>query len=129
MSEAADARDLLAIARTTLLEQVLPALPEAHRYDVLMIANAIGITLRAIEADNVTLRGEHGSVLGLVDRAPAELRSFSTEALAVLNAELVAAIRAGKFDDGGELGERLHVHLLETVRDRLRVDNPKALAR
>lgn len=129
MSDAADARDLLAIARSTMLERVLPALSEAHRYDALMIGNAIGVALRALEAGDDPSRREYGGVAGLVDRHPAEAGSFSPEALAALNAELAAAIRAGKFDLDGEPGERLRRHLLETVRDRLRVDNPRARAR
>ena len=41
-----DAHELLDIARSTLLEQLLPALPGELRYPALMIANAMAIAAR-----------------------------------------------------------------------------------
>lgn len=128
MSEAVDVQDLLTVARTTLLDRVLPALPESHRYDALMVGNAIGIVLRAMEAGDGPSRREHEGAAFLVDGTPLDAAEFSPERLAQLNAALVAAIRRGDFD-GEAPAERLHRHLLDAVRDRLRVDNPKVLAR
>ncbi|MYN13599.1 acyl-CoA dehydrogenase [Pusillimonas sp. TS35] len=48
MSLRPDAGALLAVARRTLLDTILPALPEEQRYDVLMIANAMAIAGREL---------------------------------------------------------------------------------
>ncbi len=41
-----DGRELLAIARRTLLDELLPCLPPGHRYAALMVANAMAIAGR-----------------------------------------------------------------------------------
>ena len=46
MNDRPDATELLAIARRTLLDELLPRLPEELRYTALMIANAMAIASR-----------------------------------------------------------------------------------
>ena len=41
--------DLLAVARTTLREQVMPALDGGGRYEAAMVANAMAIAIRELE--------------------------------------------------------------------------------
>ena len=118
-------RDLLEIARATLLAEIAPALPEAQRYGVLMAANAIAIAARGLAA---------------ADDGPAELSRLAAllpgwappddghEALREGAARLAARIREGAFDDG-PARESLLAHLRETVRARLATSNPRALAR
>ena len=118
-------RDLLEIARATLLAEIAPALPEAQRYGALMAANALAIAGREIAAP---------------DAGPAELARLAAllpgwtppgdgpEALREGTARLAARIREGAFDDGAAR-DSLIAHLRETVRARLAISNPRALAR
>ena len=54
MNDRPDARELLAIARDTFVTGILPALPDKLRYTGLMIANALAMAKRQIEASDVT---------------------------------------------------------------------------
>lgn len=114
------ARDLLEIARATILAEIAPGLPEAQRYAALMAANALAIAGRDLAAP---------------DDGPAELARVAallpgeeTGDLREANARLAKAIREGRFDSG-ESRARLLAHLRECVRARLAVSNPRALAR
>lgn len=89
--------ELLAVARKTLLEELVPALPEEKRYQALMVANALAIAGRALAAP-------------------------SAEDAAELEA-LAAAIRAGRHDGDAAL----HARLLRWAEARTAVTNPKAL--
>lgn len=118
-------RDLLEIARATLLSEIAPAIPEAQRYGALMAANALAIAGREIAAP---------------DAGPAELARLAAllpgwtppgdapESLREGTARLAARIREGAFDDGAAR-DSLITHLRETVRARLAISNPRALAR
>ena len=53
MSDIPDAPELLAIARSTLLDKLLPRVPEELRYDALMIANAMQSRLTPLGAEPV----------------------------------------------------------------------------
>lgn len=119
------AADLLAIARETILGEIAPALPESHRYAALMAANALAIALRdlASPADGA---GELARLAALLPGwRPGE---DAAQALRDGNARLAARIRAGDFD-AGPAREPLLAHLEATVRARLAVSNPRALAR
>jgi hypothetical protein len=119
------AADLLDIARTAILADVAPALPEAQRYAALMAANALAIAGRELAAPD-TARMEIARIAALLgDGAPA---GDDTAALRQGTARLAARIREGRFDEGASR-ERLLEHLRETTRERLAVSNPKALTR
>jgi hypothetical protein len=96
---APDPAELLALARETVLGELLPALPEEKRYAARLVANAIAIAARQIGA-----------------RTP--LSADERRALA-------SAIRAGRHDGDAAL----HARLLADVHARLAVSNPKALPR
>ncbi|MFQ3623919.1 MAG: hypothetical protein SNJ73_10265, partial [Acetobacteraceae bacterium] len=49
--------ELLSVARSTLLEEVLPALPEPQRLAARMVANAMAIAARAASVDPARLAG------------------------------------------------------------------------
>ena len=119
------AADLLDIARTTILSEIAPALPEAARYAALMAANALAIAGRelAAAATGPAEVARIGALLG--DWTPtADPQSDLREA----TARLAARIREGRYDEGAAR-LRLFEHLRETTRSRLAVSNPKALAR
>ena len=126
MSDIPDVTELLAIARSTLLEKLLPSVPEDLRYDALMIANAMAIAAREHAAGDTAMQAEVVRLAALLKeqckpRAGAELRSARIE----LNRRLAAQIRAGRFDDQ----DRAAVldHLARTAAEELAVSNPRAL--
>lgn len=119
MRDRPNADELLAEARRTLLEEVLPELAGERRYQALMIANAIAIAQREFAA-------------ALADDAPtlAALLGLGQEsgiAAAALERRLAKAIRAGRFDAPAEGRPALRVWLQSEVEGRLRLSNPKAL--
>lgn len=71
-----DAAELIAIARTVLVEQIQPVLPPGQRLAGLMIANALGIAERALRLPSS----------GILDAAP-----------------LIHAIRSGRHDGDASL--------------------------
>ncbi len=110
MSDIPDATELLAIARSTLLDKLLPRVPEELRYDARMIANAMAIAAREHTAGNVAAQAEVIRLAALLQEhresgAGAEPMSARAE----LNRRLAAQIRAGRFIvelDGGQHQER-----------------------
>jgi len=126
MSDIPDATELLAIARSTLLEKLLPGVPEDLRYDALMIANAMAIAAREHTAGDAATQAEVVRLAALLKeqcepRADAELMS----ARIGLKRRLAAQIRAGRFDDHDRT--ELLDHLAQTAADELAVANPRAL--
>lgn len=118
-------RDLLEIARATLLSEIAPALPEAQRYAALMAANALAIAGRELAAPDGGAAETARIAALLPDWAPPD---DGHGALREGTARLAARIREGAFDEGPRR-EALLAHLRETVRARLAVSNPRALAR
>jgi Domain of unknown function (DUF6285) len=104
---------LLAIARATLLEEVLPAVPAEQVYAVRMIANAMAIAARELRA------GEDGGaarIFALYREAGMAAPEGDAERA------LASDIRAGRFD-----GHRaaLEAVLASQVDRRLALANPK----
>ena len=97
MPDEPDGAALLRQARETLLEELLPALPEDERLNALMIANAIAIGARELDA-------------AAVEQAPGDPR-------------LAAAIRRGDRDGDAAL----HETLVRSCVARLKLSSPKAL--
>jgi hypothetical protein len=113
--------ELLRIARETVLQALLPQLPEAERYTALMVANALAIALREAERGGAAVHEAQTMLAALYGEAisPQDARGQ----LAGLSARLASDIRRGVFDENREL-PRL---LLALVRGRLRISNPKYL--
>lgn len=87
--ELPDAADLLDIARTTLLDEIVPQLQGDARFKALMVANAMAIAGRAAA----------GTIAELHDPA-----------------RLCADIRAGRHDDDAALRDRLADHAEASCR-------------
>lgn len=120
MSDRPTGAELLAEARRTLLEEVLDHLPADRRYDGLMIANAMAIAARELQAGGApvserlaTLRQLYGTGGGA--------------GLADLERRLAAEIRAGAYDPAGDRREAVRRYLRRAVLARLAISNPKAL--
>jgi len=113
-----NAHELLEIARATLLEQLLPALPGELRYPALMIANAMAIAARENRLGAQAEDQEQARLAALVDDAPSTLPD--------LRRQLARAIRQGSHD-----APQTRRTLVETLRQisvaRLAISNPKAL--
>lgn len=120
MLDQPDGRDLLAIARQTLLQSIVPALPGALRYDALMIANAMAIAAREIElAARAEIR-ERAALAPLLGAVAQDLD------LSALRSALCELIREGVFD--AVRSDELRAALRDSVEARLAISNPKLLA-
>jgi hypothetical protein len=102
MLEKPDAADLLATARETVLNELLPALPPEKAFAARMVANAMAIALREAKAD--------------------------TSLLPAVNLVLLAReIRAGLHDPGSPRHAEVRAYLRDYARLRASVSAPKAL--
>ncbi|MBV1797929.1 DUF6285 domain-containing protein [Siccirubricoccus sp. G192] len=116
MLERPDGPELLEVARDVLLQDLLPHLPEAKRYQARMVANAMAIARREATADPAPALAQLRAALTLPDAAP--------EALL---ARLAREIRAGAHDPGTAGHAALAAALAEMVRLRCAVSAPRAL--
>jgi len=114
-----DAPELLAAARETLMNDVFPSVPEHLRYEVRMIASAMGIAARETAVQSQTEVELFSKVL------PESIAVSSTSSFDARRA-IARAIRAGVFDTPGAQQEKLQVALTETVYNALKISNPKA---
>ena len=126
MNDIPDAIKLLAIARATLLDKLLPHIPEELRYDARMIANSMAIAIREQANGEAAAQTELASLRGLFGEHAKLVTSDALEvALAGYRKRLATDIRNGRFD-GAERAALL-AHLAQTAADDLAISNPKAL--
>jgi hypothetical protein len=126
MNDRPGARELIEAARDTFTAEILPALPEALRYVGLMVANAMAIAQREIEAGDGPARAECERLCRLLSMPGAPLAGEALYGtLASYNRRLAEEIRAGRFD--AEERAAMLEHLRRTNAEKLAVSNPKAL--
>ena len=126
MNDLPDARNLLATARDAFVAEILPALADAQRYTGLMIANAMAIAQREIEAGDAPARAECERLRKLMSERAGPLAGEALHAaVAGYNRRLAGEIRAGRFDRAERAA--LLEHLRRTTEEKLAVSNPKAL--
>src|SRR5262245_5210071 len=113
---------LLAEARRTLLELLLPLLPAERRYDGLMVANAMAIAAREFGRGEETLRESLANILG----APLLPVREGRDQMAELEACLARQIRVGQYD-AGDAREAVRRYLRAATVARVRISNPKLL--
>ncbi|PCM43229.1 DUF6285 domain-containing protein [Marinobacter sp. ANT_B65] len=118
-----DARELLEAARETLMNDVFPSVPENLRYEVRMIASAMGIAAREAKMG-----------AGVSQDEVAAYKEVLPEAVAIDSASLESArkamkdaIRAGSFDAPGQKQEQLQAVLQKAVLNALTISNPKVV--
>src|SRR5437899_4735295 len=88
--------DLLAIARATLLREVLPGLPEERRMAGLMVARAIEIAQREAAAGDAATRTAVAAVAALYgEKVPADAPADAWQRSAN---RLAGDLRAGRLD-------------------------------
>ena len=123
MRNSPDAAALLRIARDTLLNELLDALPEERHYAIRMAANALAMAAREAETGEADLVKELrllGELYGedVVHSAGANLH----ERIAKMNKRFAKDIRDGVFD--GACAQGVHALLMDQVRARLAISNP-----
>jgi hypothetical protein len=130
MSERPEAADLLDEARRTLLEALLPLLPQDRRYDGLMVANAIAIASREARSGDTLLREEVRGLQTLLDRAGAADGALEglRARLLELERQLARDIRRGVYDAAGSQRDAVRAYLRASAQARVRISNPRALA-
>jgi hypothetical protein len=129
MRDYPDGADLLATARDLLREQLLGALPPELRTAALMVANAMAIAGRQLEARDDPQHAELASLQDLLDvprGAPCDAQSLRLE-LDALNRRLVLALRNGDADPGTQFAGRVRDHLHRVQHARLMQSNPRYL--
>jgi hypothetical protein len=129
MRDRPNGADLLAIARDTYLDEVLPHVPKEKRYAGLMVANAMAIARREIESGDEHLVQELVRLAGIYREEPPSVSDTTTlvRELERLNRRLAADIRTGEFDSAGPHRDAVRRHLEETTIQKLRENNPKHL--
>ena len=119
------AAQLLSIARQAFAEEISPSLPEGQRYTALMIANAMAIARREIEAGDAPVQVELESLRTLLGIP--EAKPYGREldaAVATANRKLIANIRSGLYDIDCAA---LLAHLRKVTEAKLAISNPKLL--
>jgi hypothetical protein len=118
--------DLLAEARRTLLEALLPLLPSDRRYEALMVANAMAIAARELTSGAEVLQTAVEALASLGIQADGADPALA-EQLQRLERRLAGDIRAGAYDAPGSRRDSVRQYLREVTTARLRLSNPKAL--
>lgn len=126
MRNSPDAAGLLRIARDTLLNELLDALPEERHYAMRMAANALAMAAREAESGDADLVKELRLLSELygedaVQAAGASLR----ERIAKMNKRFARDIRDGIFD--GACAQGVQALLMDQVCARLQISNPNYL--
>ncbi|RJG00828.1 DUF6285 domain-containing protein [Noviherbaspirillum sedimenti] len=132
MSDRPNGQDLLLTAREELMKRLLPALPAELRYSALMVANAMAIAARELDAGQ---SGDLRELAGLQQLLPGEATAEAPvdgellqHALTGYRKELCAQIRVGNFDAGKPSHQELLRHLAENVSHKLTLSNPRLLS-
>ena len=115
--------ELVAIASDTLTREVLPDAKPEHLYALRMIANALGIAARELEAHDKNVLSETQSlnVLYAETKPAGDLRTR--------NQQFARDVRKGKFENNSTQETELRQHLLATARAKLSTAYPKGLTR
>jgi len=131
MNDRPSAVELVAAARMHLEKEVLPALAEPRlRFQTLVAANVLLMVERELALAESQLEAEWERLNALEGSSPARPSSLEArrEAIAARQRALCERIRRGEFDKG-EAQRALFQHLRRTVEEKLRVANPRFLAR
>lgn len=112
MRDRPSATELLAAARDTVADTIVPALPEEHRYAARLVAAAIATALRELDAGDAAEEAQRRALTALYGDDPSAWR------------RLAADIRAGAFDAPGARRDAVLALLREDIDARLAVSNP-----
>ena len=114
--------ELIRIANDTLTNNVLPDAKAEHLYTLRMIANALGIAARELEAQDANATAEASRLDALYGNAA------DGSNLRQRNQRLAQDIRHGVFESDDTQETALRQHLTTTARAKLAAAYPKGLA-
>lgn len=117
MNNRPDGNELLAVARRTLLEQLMPLLPPAQRYEALMIAKAMAIAGRELEQQGQDTSGEQIRQFYLLAGQGAAVPATESGLADLIRKKAVDQAHHGA----------LHQLLLSLTQAKLAITNPKYL--
>ena len=117
-----DALELLEAAEKTLAGDVAPDLSNRQRYNVALIASAMGIAQRELSGGISAWPGELAALEKLYGR---DRKAESAQSLDRLNRRFAADLRAGRFDTKGRDRKAAIKMLKEDVLARMAEDNPR----
>ncbi len=123
MRDRPSAAELLAVARRTLLHELVPALPEDKVAAAERVATAIAIAERESAAGVAPLVAERDALAALYGEVPDSDEPLA-EALNRLNARFARDLRAGAFDATGTRRQAALRVLSASARARLAENNP-----
>lgn len=119
---------LLETAEALLRAQLLPALPAEQKQNALMIARAMGIAARQLQAGDEPERAELAALLALLPKTGNPPGSGLRTQLSAANRRLGELIRRGDADSG-DAHAQVFRHLEEVARQKLGESNPRYLQR
>ena len=128
MQDRPTARELLGAVREFLEADVVPEFDGVKRFHSRVAANVLAIVDREIAGEEQSLLAEWerlARLLGVAGAAPARLEALRA-AVRGLTETLVGRIREGEADRE-PFGRVVREHVRETVREKLRVANPRYL--
>lgn len=117
-----NAVELIDIAEKTLTGEVAADLSTHQRYNVALIASAMGIARRELEGGVSAHPDEHAELEALYGRVPHE---DPAAALDRLNRRFAEDLRSGAFDDKSKNRKAALALLRKDVAARLAEDNPR----
>ena len=109
--------DILFIARSVLLDEILELVPHHKKYEALMIANAMAISSRE-------------QVLGKLDQPSQFFLDALSEALEQTNIQVEKSIeimRLDEFSAGSQKAIKLHQALILEAERKVKISNPQYL--
>jgi hypothetical protein len=140
MQDQPTALELIGAVREFLQNEIAPALQDHRlRFHALVAANVLSIVERELPREAAQLRDERARLIALdagsssepaqspAADQPADLAALREEVRA-LTAALCERIRAGDADEG-PWRAAVFAHVRRSVEEKLRVNNPKYLAR
>ena len=127
MQDRPTVHELLEAVRGFLEHDVVPALDGPRRYHALIAANVLAIVGRELAGEEADLLAEWRGLAGLLgregDEPPPRLEALRA-AVRDGTAALAERIRRGDAD-AGPFRSAVRAHVRETVREKLRVANPR----
>ena len=117
-----NAVELLDIAEQTLASQVAPDMSKRQRYNVALIASAMGIARRELGGGISAWEGELDTLSALYGADPLETPETT---LSRLNRKLAADFRVGVYDEKGKEQKAVFNLLCQDVLARMEEENPR----
>jgi len=131
MQDRPTAVELLEAAAKCVETEIIPAIEGRRQYQARIVASVMRIVAREIEMGEDQLRREVKELCALLGRPEPHLhgRNELFKAALEFNEELSLKIRSGAADTAGDCRDRIFRLVREAVEDKLRITNPRYLAR